>query len=474
MQISKCLAGLSFLSVVAAKVTQVHVGLSGEAVNCKDGVSVTFASDSAAPLQVQYGASSTDQVATTTVNTYKVENPKYKYQSPNLHTAKLCNLKPNTNYSYKVQEYIGTFKTIPAANKKTVLSVVGDVGIEEIQKTITNLGSELKGTTPDAVIIAGDWAYANGCHEDWDKWLEATQPLFSKTPLLGITGNHEIIEGDGVKYDRPECVAEMYSAYSNRIITPITDDANKDHRTWYSKNIGNIHAVFLDDYTGILGEGNIGSDYWKQHRQAQVDWLSSDLAAVNRADTPYVIVFKHNPYYNSWGKHQCQCSPVKFEIDNSEACWYGNYYMNSTSNGGKLGDVRDEPHCANQAKFEDLYQKYNVDAVMAGHVHAYERTAPIYKNKATEGAATYFTVGTGGHGLYQGAISPMPTWSRATSSSLYGASRVVADNDKLTIYFRANGETNNVFDSVEIPRRTKPSFLKNWFVLKKTSGIIYT
>uniref|UniRef100_A0A4W5LUT3 Acid phosphatase n=1 Tax=Hucho hucho TaxID=62062 RepID=A0A4W5LUT3_9TELE len=346
------------------------------------------------------------------------------YTSPNLHTAKLCNLPADTKFNYAVQEYSGSFKTVPAASKKTVLSVVGDVGIENIQDTISNLGSDLKGSTPDAVIIAGDWTYANGCHEDWDTWLEATQPLFSKVPLLGISGNHE---------------------------------AKQDHRTWYSANVGNIHTVFLDDYTGIFGTDNIGSNYWLTHRNQQLDWLKADLAAVNREKTPFVVVFKHNPYYNTWASHQCQCSPVKFEINDVESCWKGNYYMNSTSTGGKLGDTYDEPHCGLQGKFEDVYAKHGVDAVIAGHVHAYERTAPLYKNKITEGAPIYVTVGTGGHGLYQGAIKPIPEWSKSTSSSLYGASRLVADNDKLTIYYRANGETTTIFDSVEIKSRAKPA-----------------
>ncbi|KDO20189.1 hypothetical protein SPRG_13444 [Saprolegnia parasitica CBS 223.65] len=457
MQLSKCLAGLALLASAAAKVSQVHVGLSSEAIGCKDGVTVTFASDSAAPLAIKYGVGNTDKSATTTINRYEIKETKYSYTSPNIHSAKLCDLQANAKYSYTVGDYSGTFKSIPAASKPTVLSVVGDVGIEHIQDTISNLGSDLKGTTPDAVIIAGDWSYANGCHEDWDTWLDATQPLFSKVPLLGISGNHEVIEGDGVIYTRPECKAEMFSGYINRIVTPISAESSKDHRTWYSKDIGNIHAVFLDDYTGILGADNIGSDYWLTHRNQQLDWLKADLASVNREKTPYLIVFKHNPYYNSWVRHQCQCSPVKFEINDVEACWKGNYYMNSTATGGKLGDVRDEPHCSLQAKFEDLYYQYGVDAVMAGHVHCYERTAPIYKNKITQGAPVYITVGTGGHGLYQGAISPIPEWSKSMTDSYYGHSRVIADDDKITIHFRANGETTTLFDSVVIPRRAKPA-----------------
>ncbi|OQR88987.1 hypothetical protein ACHHYP_06532 [Achlya hypogyna] len=458
MQVSKCLAGLAALATAsAASISQVHVGLSSEAVGCKDGVSVTFASDTATPLTIKYGAGGNDKSATTTVSSYKLDQKTCSYSSPNFHTAKLCDLKAATKYTYTVGDFTESFTTIPATGKKTILSVVGDVGIEHIQDTITNLGAELKGTTPDAVIIAGDWAYANGFHEDWDKWLNATQPLFSKVPLLGINGNHEVIQGSGVSYDKPDCLQEMYTAYSNRITTPISDEANKDHRTWYSKKIGNIHAVFLDDYTGILGDNNIGSEYWLAHRDQQLDWLKKELASVDRSQTPYVIVFKHNPYYNTWSNHQCQCSPVKFQIDDVESCWKGNYYTNSTATSGKLGNARNEPHCGLQGKFEDVYFQYGVDAVMAGHVHAYERTAPIYKNKVTDGAPVYFTVGTGGHGLYQGAISPIPEWSKSTSSSLYGASRVVADDDSLTIYFRANGETTTIFDKVVIPRRTKPA-----------------
>ncbi|OQR83298.1 hypothetical protein THRCLA_10967, partial [Thraustotheca clavata] len=321
MQVSKCLAGLAFVATASAAISQVHVGLSSEAVGCKDGVSVTFASDATDSLTVKYGAQNTDKSATTTVTHYSLNSNNYTYTSPNFHTAMLCNLNPDTKYTYSVQDFSESFKTIPQTGKKTILSVVGDVGIEHIDGTISNMISDLKGTTPDAVIVAGDWAYANGCHKDWDKWMVATQPMFSKYPLLGINGNHEVIQGQGVNYNEPECLQEMYSGYINRIVTPISQDASKDFRTWYAKVIGNIHAIFLDDYTGIMGDDNIGTDYWLQHRNQQLDFLKKELASVDRSVTPYVIVFKHNPYYNSWVNHQCQCSPVKFEIDDPESCW---------------------------------------------------------------------------------------------------------------------------------------------------------
>nr|AIG55469.1 secreted protein [Thraustotheca clavata] len=453
MQQTTCLSGLAFMALVSASVTQVHIGLSSEAVGCKDGVSVAFASDSTSSLEVKYGVGATDKSATTTFSHYDINSPNYTYSSPTFHTAMLCNLLSNTQYKYTVQDFSGSFKSIPEASKKTVLSVVGDIGLDVIGDTVNNILSDLKGSTPDAIIIAGDWAYANGCHKDWDKWMKSTQAMFSKVPMLGINGNHEVIVAGGIIHAQPECLSEMYTGYINRIVTPITPEASKDFRTWYSKDIGNIHAIFLDDYTGIIGPNNIGSDYWFQHRNQQFEFLKKDLASVDRTKTPYIIVFKHNTYYSSWVKHQCQCSSVKFEIDDPESCWKGNYYMNQTAGAGELGDTRAEPHCGLQAKFEDVYMQYGVDAVIAGHVHCYERTAPIYKNKINPDGITYITVGTGGHGHYQGAISPIQEWSKSMSDSYYGMSRVIADDDKMTIHFRANGETTTLFDSVEIPRR---------------------
>ena len=45
---------------------------------------------------------------------------------------------------------------------------------------------------------------------------------------------------------------------------------------------------------------------------------------------------------------------------------------------------------------EDLFYTYHVNAAFSGHVHAYERFPPIYKNVTTNNATTYFTVGAGG------------------------------------------------------------------------------
>lgn len=57
-----------------------------------------------------------------------------------------------------------------------------------------------------------------------------------------------------------------------------------------------------------------------------------------------------------------------------------------------------------------------VDVVFNGHVHAYERSEPVYHDKVTpasEGGITYITIGDGGNreGYAEPWVTPQPAWS---------------------------------------------------------------
>merc|ERR1712048_1450025 len=91
-------------------------------------------------------------------------------------------------------------------------------------------------------------------------------------------------------------------------------------------------------------------------------WLLKDLAAVNRSRTPWLILGWHKPWYTSNGHHTME------EAQNM-----------------RLG-------------LEDVLHKAEVDVVLNGHVHAYERTTPVYKNKTMEcGGTIFLTIGDGGN-----------------------------------------------------------------------------
>lgn len=452
--------GLSALlaATVSAEVTQVHLGVSSAAVGCANGIAVSFATDQAEAYPVTATALGSTITTTSTFVTYAVAESKYNYtySSPYLHTALLCDLVERAAYTYTIghNDFTGSFLSLlhPGSDaEETILGIIGDPGdTSSSEMTFAEQDKTFEGKHIQALIIAGDYSYANGYHEQWDNWFRSQQNLTSVYPLLGINGNHETITSQGHLNMAPfppdtELEAEHYLAYLKRVYTPITEAAKEAFRTWYSVDIGLIHLIFLDDYTGSKGvnETVVGTEAWLADRNAQLEWVQSDLERVDRTVTPWVVVIKHNPFYNTWSNHQCQCSAQKFEVDEAEVekCWNGTYH---------LGEAYFEPQCGQMAKLEPVFAANHVDAVIAGHVHAYERTAKIYKNKedATNGIY-YVTTGSGGN--YEGHAGPrinatdLPSWSLVTNNVTFGSSRIIASRESFRFMWIANeNHTDNV------------------------------
>ncbi|KAE9102711.1 hypothetical protein PF010_g14013 [Phytophthora fragariae] len=442
------------VNLVSAEVSQVHLGVSSPAANCANGIAVSFATDDDKSYPVSATAEGGSTIsADSTFVTYSVSEPEYNYtySSPYLHTALLCDLLETTKYSYTIgSEFTGSFVSLlhPGSDKdETILGVIGDPGdTSSSESTLAGQAKTFEGKHIQALVVAGDYAYANGQHLQWDNWFTEQQNLTSIYPLTGINGNHETVTSSGHLNLPPypedmELEAENYLAYVNRLYSPISEDAKTALRTWYSMDIGLIHIVFLDDYTGSSGTNTtvVGTEKWLADRNAQLEWVKKDLQSVDRSVTPWVIVVKHNPFYNTWSNHQCQCSSTIFEIDEAdvEKCWNGTYYS---------GTVYLEPGCGLMAKLEDVFSANRVDVVLTGHVHAYERTTKIYKNKedATNGVY-YVTTGSGGN--YEGHAGPrlddseIPSWSLAANNVTFGGSRVIATRESFRFLWFANDVT---------------------------------
>ena len=79
--------------------------------------------------------------------------------------------------------------------------------------------------------------------------------------------------------------------------------------------------------------------------------------------------------------------------------------------------------------FEDLFHQHKVAVVISGHVHAYERSHPVYKNTSQPGAPTYLVVGDGGN--REGHASTYldePGWSAFRDGLSFGHGRLVIAN----------------------------------------------
>ncbi|GLD98247.1 hypothetical protein PINS_up006944 [Pythium insidiosum] len=295
------------------------------------------------------------------------------------HHATVTGLQPNTKYYYQIgSEHddnflseIGSFTTARAAKDDTPfeMAVYGDHGV--------GLKGEIMATTGYLNTIAdrlaliyhvGDIAYADNdfllvgktlgffYEEIYNKWMNAMATVMSKVPYMVTVGNHEAechspaCQVSNYKKDR----LGNYQAYNARFKMPSAESGGVKNM-WYSFEYGPIH------FTSISSETDFPDHPANQHLVAdnrkygnfgnQLAWLEADLkkAAANRANVPWLIVGMHRPIY---------------------------HLSQSDTSGAPISEA-----LTIQKAFEELFIKYNVDLVIAGHEHSYERHLPILRNK---------------------------------------------------------------------------------------------
>jgi hypothetical protein len=203
-------------------------------------------------------------------------------------------------------------------------------------------------------------------------------------PTLTIVGNHEEERGCGAPFAAYTARFRMPGAGPGSGAGGATaggPEAAPHPRLWWSHDAGGVHWVGLSSYSPVGA------------RSPQRAWLAEDLASVDRAVTPWVVVALHAPWYNSNAKHQGEAEPA-----------------------------------ATRDAFEALFLQGGVDLVLAGHVHAYERSAGgVFDGKRHACAPTYVVIGDGGNreGLATQWLEPAPEWS-AVREAAYGCVRACA------------------------------------------------
>lgn len=268
-------------------------------------------------------------------------------------------------------------------------------------------------------------------------------PITTRIPYMVGPGNHEANCDNGgitdaatnVTYNVSICAPGQtnFTGYINHFRMP-SNESKGTGNFWYSFDHGMAHYIQLDTETD-LGHGFIAPDEpggsddedsgpFNTIMNAQTTWLANDLAAVNRSQTPWIIVAGHRPWY------------VSTQNVSSNVCWM-------------CKDV-----------FEPLFIQYNVDLVLSGHQHVYERNAPLANGVVdpnelnNPSAPWYITNGIGGH--YDGLdpfLFPLQTYQRFgldISNATYGWSRLTFNNcTHLTHDFIASGN-GSVLDSATL------------------------
>ncbi|KAK4993090.1 hypothetical protein LTR66_006095 [Elasticomyces elasticus] len=298
------------------------------------------------------------------------------------------------------------------------------------------LKEEIQGFIPNTTIAEGYKVYERILSGYYDQM----SPVSSYKPYMVGPGNHEANCDNGgykdkahnISYDVSICMPGQtnFTGYRNHFRMPSAESGGQGN-FWYSFDHGLAHYIQLDTETD-LGHGFTspdepgGSEHensgpFGPYMDAQTDWLAKDLAAVNRTETPWIIVAGHRPWY------------ISVANDTHDVCTM-------------CKDV-----------FEPLFLAHSVDLVFSGHVHAYQRNAPMYDNQADPAELDnpkfpwYITNGAAGH--YDGLDAldvPLKDYARFALDTTYGWSRVTFHNcTHLTQEFVASGN-GTVLDSATL------------------------
>lgn len=195
----------------------------------------------------------------------------------------------------------------------------------------------------DHVIHVGDYAYdldsSNG--QNGDNFETMIEPITSRVPYMGGEGNHESANG--------------FAQYSHRFAVVAGDNSSSPlpaskgvlatpwNNHFMSYNVGLVHIVSMSTEAFFFYPAAVAE---------QDAFLEADLSAVDRAVTPWVIVFGHRSIY-------CSCDS---DCD------------------GAATTVRNG--------VEELFKKHAVDIWINGHEHNYERNYAVYHSKLVTGASS--------------------------------------------------------------------------------------
>lgn len=376
--------------------------------------------------------------------------------------AMISGLSSATTYCYKVgsatgeTSSIGSFTTARAPeddNDSFKMLIYGDFGIGTNAESSISYLNALTEHTNDVELIyhIGDISYADNAwlspslstgffyEATYNRWMNALDPLMRSLPYMVLVGNHE------AECHSPSCFFSQnktdqlgnYSAFNARFRMPARESGGMKNM-WYSFEHGPVHFTSISsetDYEDAPENSFLHGSGFNGRFGDQLMWLEQDLrkAGANRQRVPWVIVGMHRAMYTLlWCDDQGQ----------------------PTGQSKTL-----------QTAFEELFLKYKVDVVIAGHAHAYERHFPIARGKkvtkgvsddarvyASPQAPVYLVTGAAGSTEGHDENPMTAAWNAKRDSTHYGISSLSVDRTVLSFEFINTEAPNAVFDAFVITK----------------------
>ena len=250
-----------------------------------------------------------------------------------------------------------------------VLFAVGDIGLDQLPRENDNryqydkVAELIYGSNPEAFLMLGDGQHNDGELVDYLSYYDSAFNVL-KDVVYPATGNHDYYVSDYAEGYFAYFGDEEYCAHYD--LVTMYSDLEGNPLGYYSFDIGSWHIIVLNSHLANLCEfGEDGLPVEGSGARMQYEWLKADLESHPDELYPGTIVTMHHPLYDWELYYRCE--------------WI-NWF-----------DLLPRQH------IWELLCEYDVEMVLSGHNHNYQRWAPqdAYGNYDPDGIRE-FVVGTGG------------------------------------------------------------------------------
>ena len=268
----------------------------------------------------------------------------------------------------------------------------------------------------DLVIHSGDHCYNEGDLDEVraDGYMQAFEQTIANVPWMPIVGNHEYYAGTNLsryldstweKWGPIDVAGDGEAAYggvgggatsatsalgaflsagnhhaAGTTVSALSNSVPSNTSRYFSVDVGLTHlvALSLNGYNGV-------DQCTDECNKAQAAWLRADLAAVDRAKTPWLIATSHFPMYlaaTPLGKQPSAEEAAEAALpvaqqpwSVAEACEFPDADGISHSKSCKPEGWAPSNFTATSDAIKDLepiFDEFGLDIYWAGHIHFYQ------------------------------------------------------------------------------------------------------
>jgi acid phosphatase type 7 len=311
-----------------------------------------------------------------------------------MHEVKLSGLKAETQYFYRARSIDEKGQTIQS-------------------KTLT-FQTASKAGTPYAFAVISD------TQTNWKVAGKVATMAWAQRPNFLLHPGDLVENGKDKSHWTKQFFPAMKPLISRVPFYPVLGNHERNARHYYKYVSLPGPEYYYDFQYGNAHFFMIDSNKQVHPASEQYKWLEAKLKSSNAT---WKFVCHHHPAYSS---------------DEND---YGNLWKGKSTRG----DLRIRV-------LTRLYDRYNVDIVWNGHIHSYERTWPIFKNKVVENKGTIYMITGGGGG---GLETPGPTRPFFQNNVRRGHHYCMVAINGRTLEFKAFDLEGRLFDTMTVKKTPK-------------------